>query len=86
MLRKICNHPDLTSVAGSLVKAKQDCLNLEGRCEEQEPDPDEGYGGWRRSGKMIVIEALLKMWHQQGHRVLVFSQTRQVRKIICFVG
>lgn len=80
MLRKICNHPDLTSKAGSLWKAKQDALKaeLEGRGGDEEPDPDEGYGDWRRSGKMIVVEALLKMWHEQGHRVLLFSQTKQV--------
>ena len=80
MLRKICNHPDLTSEAGSLWKAKQDELKSEqGEMgETQEPDPEEGYGDWRRSGKMIVIHALFNMWREQGHRVLVFSQTRQV--------
>lgn len=80
MLRKICNHPDLTSEAGSLWKAKQDALKAElGETgEDDEPDPDDGYGDGRRSGKMIVVEALLKMWHEQGHRVLLFSQTKQV--------
>ena len=80
MLRKICNHPDLTSEAGSLWKAKQDELksDLEEVRGAQEPDPEEGYGDWRRSGKMIVVDALLSMWQQQGHRVLVFSQTQQV--------
>lgn len=82
MLRKICNHPDLTSEAGSLWKAKQDALKAElgEGGEEDEVDSDEGYGGARRSGKMIVVEALLKMWHEQGHRVLLFSQTRQVSR------
>ncbi|XP_029202787.2 DNA excision repair protein ERCC-6-like [Acropora millepora] len=80
MLRKICNHPDLTSEAGSLWKAKQDELksDLGEVTGEQEPDPEEGYGDWRRSGKMIVVDALLSMWQEQGHRVLVFSQTQQV--------
>lgn len=78
MLRKICNHPDLTSEAGSLLKAKQDAIEEElGLTGEK--DPAEGYGDWRRAGKMIVLEALLKMWNFQGHRVLLFSQTRQVR-------
>lgn len=27
---------------------------------------------------MVVIEALLKLWHQQGQRVLLFSQSRAV--------
>ena len=80
MLRKICNHPDLTSEAGSLLKAKEDQLKAEQIQEDeaQEPDLEEGYGDWRRSGKMIVVEALLNMWREQGHRVLLFSQTRQV--------
>ncbi|KAJ7362006.1 DNA excision repair protein ERCC-6 [Desmophyllum pertusum] len=84
MLRKICNHPDLTSQAGSLWKAKQDLLKVElgERGEEDEPDPDEGYGDATRSGKMIVVKALLKMWHEQGHRVLLFSQTRQMLNIL----
>ncbi|XP_068760439.1 DNA excision repair protein ERCC-6-like isoform X1 [Montipora capricornis] len=84
MLRKICNHPDLTSEAGSLWKAKQDELKSEqGEMgEAQEPDPEEGYGDWRRSGKMIVIHALFNMWREQGHRVLVFSQTRQMLNIL----
>lgn len=84
MLRKICNHPDLTSTAGSLLKAKQDAFKAElgERAEEEEPDPDDGYGDPKRSGKMIVVEALLKMWQEQGHRVLLFSQTRQMLNIL----
>ena len=39
---------------------------------------EESYGFWRRSGKMIVIESLLKMWLGQKHKVLLFSQSRQV--------
>lgn len=84
MLRKICNHPDLTSEAGSLLKAKEDQLKAEQIQEDeaQESDLEEGYGGWRRSGKMIVVEALLNMWREQGHRVLLFSQTRQMLNIL----
>ncbi|XP_025425310.1 DNA excision repair protein ERCC-6-like isoform X2 [Sipha flava] len=33
------------------------------------------YGYWKKSGKMIVVEALLKMWKKQGHRVLLFTQS-----------
>lgn len=39
---------------------------------------EESYGFWRRSGKMIVIESLLKMWLGQKHKILLFSQSRQV--------
>ncbi|GAN09141.1 conserved hypothetical protein [Mucor ambiguus] len=43
-------------------------------------DPD--YGNPERSGKMIVVRALLKMWKQQQHRVLLFCQTRQMLDIL----
>eukprot|EP00698_Gefionella_okellyi_P000668 TRINITY_DN10594_c0_g1_i1.p1 TRINITY_DN10594_c0_g1~~TRINITY_DN10594_c0_g1_i1.p1 ORF type:complete len:1009 (-),score=253.52 TRINITY_DN10594_c0_g1_i1:149-2809(-) len=29
---------------------------------------------WRLSSKLCVLDELLPMWHQQGHRVLLFSQ------------
>lgn len=31
---------------------------------------------------MIVVETLLKLWHKQGHRVLVFTQSRQMLSIM----
>ena len=71
MLRKLCNHPDLSTSAGSLLQG-------EFKDEAAESDVTGEYGSWKRSGKMIVVEALLKMWKSQGHRVLLFSQTRQV--------
>ena len=36
------------------------------------------YGYWKRSGKMVVIDALLKLWKKQKHKVLLFTQSRQV--------
>lgn len=44
-------------------------------------ESEEVYGYYGRSGKMIVVEALLKLWHQQHHKVLLFSQSRQVNVI-----
>lgn len=41
-------------------------------------DGEERYGFWRRSGKMIVVEALLNIWARENHKVLLFTQTRQV--------
>ena len=84
MLRKICNHPDLTSDAGSLVKAKEDKLKAERGLlsAEDEEEEDEGFGDWRRAGKMHVVEALLRMWKDQGHRVLLFSQSKQVGRAV----
>jgi hypothetical protein len=36
----------------------------------------------KRSGKMIVVESLLKLWKEQGHKVLLFTQSRQMLKIL----
>lgn len=73
-MRKICNHPDLFSGGPRILKGVPDA-------EVEEADQ---FGFWKRSGKMIVVESLLKIWHKQGHRVLFFTQSRQVRGPICF--
>ncbi|NXX90220.1 ERCC6 protein, partial [Centropus bengalensis] len=71
-LRKICNHPDLFSGGPRILKGVPDS-------EVEEADQ---FGYWKRSGKMIVVESLLKIWHKQGHRVLIFSQSRQMLQIL----
>jgi DNA excision repair protein ERCC-6 len=40
------------------------------------------YGDPERSGKMKVVQALLSMWKKEGHKVLLFCQTRQMQDII----
>ncbi|XP_049868767.1 DNA excision repair protein ERCC-6-like [Pectinophora gossypiella] len=60
-LRKICNHPDLY-----LYEAQ----------EELEQIDEEKFGHWKRCGKMTVVNSLLKIWQKQGHRALIFSQSR----------
>lgn len=40
------------------------------------------YGEVKKSGKMIVLKSLLYLWKSQGHRVLLFSQTRQMLDIL----
>lgn len=60
-LRKICNHPDLY-----LYEAQ----------EEMEHIDVEKFGHWKRCGKMTVVNSLLKIWQKQGHRTLLFSQSR----------
>ncbi|NWU62400.1 ERCC6 protein, partial [Pterocles burchelli] len=71
-LRKICNHPDLFSGGPRILKGVPDA-------EVEEADQ---FGYWKRSGKMIVVESLLKIWHKQGHRVLLFTQSRQMLQIL----
>nr|AGC92693.1 DNA excision repair protein ERCC-6-like protein [Heliconius erato] len=66
-LRKICNHPDLY-----LYEAHDD---------DEEID-EESFGNWKRSGKMSVVHSLLKIWLKQGHRTLIFSQSRAMLCIL----
>ena len=40
------------------------------------------FGSVERSGKMKVVQTLLKLWFQEGHKVLLFSQTRQMLDIL----
>ncbi|KAL2587186.1 hypothetical protein AAZV13_13G097300 [Glycine max] len=42
-------------------------------------DPD--YGNPERSGKMKVVAQVLNVWKEQGHRVLLFTQTQQMLNI-----
>ncbi|KAG5831700.1 hypothetical protein ANANG_G00306520 [Anguilla anguilla] len=67
-LRKICNHPDLFSGGPRILRG----------IPEDQLTPEEHFGFWKRSGKLIVVESLLRLWHKQGHRVLLFTQSRQV--------
>jgi DNA excision repair protein ERCC-6 len=40
------------------------------------------YGNAERSGKLQVVGAVLRAWKAEGHRVLLFAQTRQMLDII----
>lgn len=48
--------------------------------EHSSHNPD--YGNPERSGKMKVVAQVLKMWKEQGHRVLLFTQTQQMLDIL----
>ncbi|KAM3912905.1 DNA excision repair protein ERCC-6 [Leptodactylus fuscus] len=71
-LRKICNHPDLFTGGTKILKGTKD----------EDIEEGEQFGFWKRSGKLIVVESLLKIWHRQGHRVLLFTQSRQMLQIL----
>uniref|UniRef100_A0A671YJ17 DNA excision repair protein ERCC-6 n=1 Tax=Sparus aurata TaxID=8175 RepID=A0A671YJ17_SPAAU len=71
-LRKICNHPDLFSGGPRLLRG----------IPEDQLTEEEQFGFWKRSGKLIVVESLLRLWHKQGHRVLLFTQSRQMLHIL----
>ncbi|XP_018364365.1 PREDICTED: DNA excision repair protein ERCC-6-like [Trachymyrmex cornetzi] len=72
-LRKICNHPDLF-----LYTREQDSDEDIDLSDEQ----IEKFGYYKRAGKMIVVRSLLKIWQKQGHRVLLFTQGRQMMHIL----
>lgn len=40
------------------------------------------YGAPEKSGKMQVVKALVELWKTQGHRTLLFCQTRQTMSIL----
>uniref|UniRef100_A0A671PQ56 DNA excision repair protein ERCC-6 n=1 Tax=Sinocyclocheilus anshuiensis TaxID=1608454 RepID=A0A671PQ56_9TELE len=71
-LRKICNHPDLFTGGPRLLRGIPD----------EQLTEEEHFGYWKRSGKMIVVESLLRLWFKQGHRVLLFTQSRQMLEIL----
>ncbi|KAL6968185.1 Protein CHROMATIN REMODELING 8 [Sarracenia purpurea var. burkii] len=48
--------------------------------EHSAGNPD--YGNPERSGKMKVVAQVLKVWREQGHRVLLFAQTQQMLDIL----
>ncbi|KAJ8924018.1 hypothetical protein NQ315_006795 [Exocentrus adspersus] len=73
-LRKICNHPDIY-----LSEADE---NKNWASIDDEVTPiEERFGFYKRSGKMVVVSALLKIWKRQGHRVLLFTQGRSMISI-----
>ncbi|XP_061377170.1 DNA excision repair protein ERCC-6-like [Danaus plexippus] len=66
-LRKICNHPD---------------IYLYEAYEETDDINEKSFGNWKRSGKMSVVHSLLKIWLKQGHRALIFTQSRAMLCIL----
>ncbi|KAG5519190.1 hypothetical protein PMAC_002278 [Pneumocystis sp. 'macacae'] len=40
------------------------------------------YGDPKKSGKILVIKEILKLWKKQGHRTLLFAQTKQMLDIL----
>ncbi|XP_038152187.1 DNA excision repair protein ERCC-6 [Cyprinodon tularosa] len=71
-LRKICNHPDLFSGGPRILKG----------IPEDQLTEEEHFGFWKRSGKLMVVESLLRLWFKQSHRVLLFTQSRQMLDIL----
>ena len=54
-LRKVCNHPDLASGGPRLFKG-----------DKSPKEKEMQFGYYKRSGKLVVVDALLKLWKKQG--------------------
>lgn len=50
--------------------------------QSDEDDESGRRGYYKRSGKMIVVDTLLKLWKKQDSRVLLFSQGRQMLDLL----
>ncbi|KAL0125136.1 hypothetical protein PUN28_004343 [Cardiocondyla obscurior] len=72
-LRKICNHPDLFLYTRELDSDED--IDLSEKHLQK-------FGYWKRAGKMTVVRSLLNIWQKQGHRVLLFTQGRQMMHIL----
>mmetsp|Transcript_50330 Transcript_50330/g.98455 ORF Transcript_50330/g.98455 Transcript_50330/m.98455 type:complete len:466 (-) Transcript_50330:140-1537(-) len=53
-----------------------------GQEEEEEEEEEEQGTIVTRSGKMAVLAKVLPLWQRQGHRVLIFTQTRKMLNLI----
>lgn len=51
------------------------------RTDDEAPHAED-YGCIKKSGKMLVLRKILAMWKDQGHRVLLFTQTRMMLDIL----
>ncbi|KAF8561212.1 hypothetical protein P879_07929 [Paragonimus westermani] len=86
MLRKLCNHPDL------VTGGPRDRLMVGPEVPEDDRDRDgvdivnqyewTRFGCPRRSSKMLVVASLLHNWADQGHKVLLFSQSRRMLNLL----
>ena len=95
LLRKLCNHPALVYKQGKIQFQQDPLLTIQHQdpgkgCEEDDDDVaidllnKVGSSGvvWADSGKLLVLSKLLPLWYTEGHKVLIFSQTRGMLSII----
>lgn len=72
-----------TKMFTALTKLRKICnhpyIFSKSSCEGTDPSQKSFYA---KSGKMIVLRSLLKLWYKQGHKVLVFTQSRKMLDIL----
>ena len=87
VLRKVCNHPDLLldpyqRVSVVLLSYMFIQLIPIILFVHQLILQDATYGAISKSGKMIVLQQVLRIWNKEKHRVLLFSQGTQMLDIL----
>lgn len=77
-------HPvDGMYVTEEYTKKKRKDRNITTENEEEEDDwIDYDTVDWRESCKMVVLNEILHIWKQEGHKVLVYTQTVSMLRII----
>lgn len=91
-LRKICNHPlllEMGATALSLSSFSGTAHLNDGADSEVEPGICQQVLSSKsfkeiasRSGKLLVLLRTLRQWKKEGHKVLLFSQSRQMLDIL----
>jgi DNA excision repair protein ERCC-6 len=71
----------VNSYLGAIDLLRKIC-NHPDLAEARYTDGMPGYGDPARSGKLQVVKSLLPLWKQQGHKVLLFTQTKQMMVIL----
>ncbi|RHY32506.1 hypothetical protein DYB32_002504 [Aphanomyces invadans] len=74
ILRHICNHPDLVSNSTEHSTTAPEHLDISLLGDD--------YGAIDQSGKLQVLETILRVWKAQNHRVLIFAQHRRTVDIL----
>lgn len=97
ILKKICNHPDLLKLNAKYLYLMNSNPNKFQNDDTDEYIKDKSidsvsssyavvnsknFGNPALSGKMIVLKTLLLLWKSEGHKILLFTQTRQMLNIL----
>ena len=91
ILRKICNHPDLLehvnyATEGDFYDSEEEdsnkALSIPNNLMRSFNSVKKPSDPIERSGKLKVLDKILELWYREGHRALIFCQTRQMLDLI----
>ena len=63
LLRKICNHPSLVNEGDVRQNQRRNQLHPSG---DDLPQNSMEYGAVRQSGKLVVLDRIVPVWHKAG--------------------